>query len=642
MATNSLTISRVSFNQKSNVLLDGIRRGSFDLLSLQAQLASGLRLNKPSENPGLASQVLNLEGASSRQDQILKNLQFATSYLDTTDATIGELNQLVTDARSIALQNVSSITSAEEREAAAELIADIVDQFITVGNREFNGNFLFAGRDTQNAPFSFELGGVAFHGDTGDLLAHVAELDEEPINLTGADLFGALTGAVTAAVDLNPRLTESTRLEEIRTAAGQRLELGRLVFGAAGETPISVDLTGADTIGDIINLINENAGSLVNAVLGDEGITLTPVGGSISISDLAGGRLANALGIAIGDDLSGPLGGAGLRRLLTRTTRIEDFLGGDGLDLAGELLITNGPKTVSLDLSGAETVQDILNAINNAGVSVRAEINASGTGIDVYNLVSGTSLTISERDGTPATALGIRSFDTTRPLSLLNGGDGITIVDGVEDFRITAKNGDTLDVNLDGAETIGDVIDLINEAADAAGVSIEATLADTTHGLRLVDSTGGSDPLSVSRLNLSAALDDLGLIGVVEDPEGELIGANVAPARAEGILTALVDLERGLRDDDDQAISRATERLEQFEKTINRAQGVVGSRARAMRQREIQTESAVLATQQFLSELRDLDYAEAVTLFQQAQAALQASLVSGGQTANLSLLDFLG
>ena len=54
-----------------------------------------------------------------------------------------------------------------------------------------------------------------------------------------------------------------------------------------------------------------------------------------------------------------------------------------------------------------------------------------------------------------------------------------------------------------------------------------------------------------------------------------------------------------------------------------------------------QTESAVLATQTFLSAIEDLDYTEAVTRFQQAQTALQANLLSGSQLLNLSLLDFI-
>ena len=53
-----------------------------------------------------------------------------------------------------------------------------------------------------------------------------------------------------------------------------------------------------------------------------------------------------------------------------------------------------------------------------------------------------------------------------------------------------------------------------------------------------------------------------------------------------------------------------------------------------------QTEDATTATTALLSELQDVDFTEAVTKFQQAQTALQASLQMASQSLNLSLFDF--
>ena len=57
--------------------------------------------------------------------------------------------------------------------------------------------------------------------------------------------------------------------------------------------------------------------------------------------------------------------------------------GGSGaaLDTAG-LQITSGGKTYTIDVSGDETVQGLLNSINASGAGLDAEINASKTGIE--------------------------------------------------------------------------------------------------------------------------------------------------------------------------------------------------------------------------------------------------------------------
>jgi flagellin-like hook-associated protein FlgL len=54
------------------------------------------------------------------------------------------------------------------------------------------------------------------------------------------------------------------------------------------------------------------------------------------------------------------------------------------------------------------------------------------------------------------------------------------------------------------------------------------------------------------------------------------------------------------------------------------------------------TEAAVDSSTALLSEVKDLDYTEAITRFQQAQTTLQANLMSGSRMLQLSLMDFIG
>ena len=64
-------------------------------------------------------------------------------------------------------------------------------------------------------------------------------------------------------------------------------------------------------------------------------------------------------------------------------------------------------------------------------------------------------------------------------------------------------------------------------------------------------------------------------------------------------------------------------------------------RSQAMQAKFIEMEDAAATTQIFLSQVQDLDYAEAVTQLQTAQIQLQASLQTSAILLNMSLLDFL-
>ncbi|MHC4697739.1 MAG: flagellin [Planctomycetota bacterium] len=259
----------------------------------------------------------------------------------------------------------------------------------------------------------------------------------------------------------------------------------------------------------------------------------------------------------------------------------------------------------------------------------------------MFNEVSGTSLTIGENGGTTATDLGIRTLSADTPLADLNFGRGITLTQGKDDLRVIAKNGSTFDVNIDGAVTVGDVVDLINSAATDAGVSVTASLADVGNGIRLTDNTGGAGDLSVSPLNQSAAAGDLGLEQLVSGASTELLGEDRNPARTDGIFSALIELEAALLVDNTPEIAAAAERLDPFMQEVIRNHGVIGARSQSMRSKMGQMEDAAAATEVFLSEVRDVDYAEVVTRLQQSMTQLQVNMQVSSQLLRLSLLDFL-
>lgn len=645
MAINPINVTRITQNLRADSVIQSMMRNQTDLFTEQSRISAGRTFLTPSDDPVSATRALDLRQALGRQEQFAHNIRQGSNVLSAADDAISEVNSLLIEAQTIASQNVSNLTSAAEREAEAELIANIRQQLMVVGNRLFDGRYLFAGRDTTQTPFIDALGGVAYRGDTGDLVTRIEDGFTETFNVPGNLLFGALSSRIANDVDLTPALTAESRLEDVRGTSGDVLPGGTLVFNEIGGAGVvRVNITEADTIGDVVSAINEaatEAGASFTASLSPTGLDIEPGAGELTINDNSAGVLASEFGILTVNPTNTTINGAALRPGVTRLTAVADLALGDGIDLAGGLVITNGAEQATIDLSNAETVQDIINAINNAGVFVRAQVNEAGTGIDVFNQVSGTSLNIGENGGTTAGDLGIRTFNEATPLSGINFGRGFGSVEGEDDLRITARDGSTVDVNLDGANNIGDVITLINEAATDAGVSIEAGLAQTGNGIAISDSTGGTDELSVTGLNTSFAAEDLGLMGSAGD-EDVLVGDDVNPTRTEGILGALVDLETALRKDDTQGISLAAARLDEFVPEVTRVHGIVGARSQAMQSKLTQMQDASQTTEIFLSEVQDLDYAEAITRLQSTTTQLQASFQTSSILLNLSLLDFLG
>lgn len=622
------------------------QRMNISSFRLQAQLTTGQAIIFPSDNPLLASRLLRFTETEERQEQILENIRFASNFLDAADAAMTGVTDSVIRAQELASGAVSTIALPAEREAAAIEIDSIIEQLMTTANRQHLGLYLFGGREVETAPVVGELGGIHYVGDTGELRSRVAEDGDDQFNLTADDVFNMLSTRVEGSVDLDPAITERTRLDQLQGARGVGITLGSLRFvesGVAGS--YTVDLSSATTVGQIIDLINAAAtaaGSTLVASIdpSGDGLLITP-GDAVTVAELDN-TVARDLGISATTEVTAPIVGLDLNRMLTNTTAIADLFGGAGIDFAGETFrIRNGALSASIDLTPAQTVQDILNIINSSEVGVRARINAQADGIDIINEVSGTVMTIEEEGGTVAARLGIRTMNTTTALADLNFGNGVRRIDGADDLQFVAKDGSAIAVNLDSAETIQDVLDLINAAAVAAGVNLEASLATTGNGIRIVDSTGGAGGLRITRLNFSFALEDLGLDVNIDATATEVAGDDTGGVRVDGLFTALLDLREALLRGDEQDITDAAGRVDEAQKDVTRIQGIVGAEVRAMEARADRTQQAVDATAILLSEVRDLDFVAAISRFQQLQTSLQASLLASSQTLNLSLLNFL-
>lgn len=191
--------------------------------------------------------------------------------------------------------------------------------------------------------------------------------------------------------------------------------------------------------------------------------------------------------------------------------------GGSGIefDQSHGLEIVNGGETHVIDLSSAETVEDLLNILNGSDAQVVARINSHGAGIDVRSRLSGSDFAIGEHGGATATHLGIRSFARETELADLNFGRGVHTVEGPE-VIIRRDDGVNLEIDLTDARTIGDVLDRINQHPDNLDphTAVTARLAEFGNGIELIDNNPipSGARLTVARGSLSEAVWDLGLV----------------------------------------------------------------------------------------------------------------------------------
>ncbi|NIA22373.1 MAG: flagellar hook-associated protein 3, partial [Anaerolineaceae bacterium] len=381
------------------------------LLDLQQQLSTGLRLYRPSVDPTAAAAAMSLQSLVERRRQTGANIDRGNVFLAATDNALADLLDVVNQAASLASSNIGAGGDDQTRQDAAAMVDGLIDQLVLIGNRRVQGRYLFAGQSDQEAPFEVSQAGVRFVGDNLSLEMILDGNTTVTSNVTAEEAFGTLGGRIESSADLSPAVALGTRLSELNGGRGVRL--GVIVVGDGSNTA-RVDLSGCDTVGDIITAINNNGPAGVTATISAAGgglVLAAGPSGRISVDDLPGGFTARDLGILQTSALGAgsALVGAGLDRTVSLVTELAALRGGAGIDTAGGLQIGVGQNAATVDLSGARTVEGLLNAINYSGLFVRASIGSDGRRLVVANTAAGGTISVGENGGTSAADLGIEA-----------------------------------------------------------------------------------------------------------------------------------------------------------------------------------------------------------------------------------------
>jgi len=648
MSQISSTAGRTTTLLSSDRLLSVIARTRSDILERQNQITTGLKVIKPSDSPSDSSAILRLQGLLEAREQTDSNLQFAGTVLNITDQALRDAIDIAREAHGLASSQIGT-TTPEDRDSQLVVLDAQIKSLLEISNRETQGVTLFGGRHSTNdkLPFQEFLGGIRYIGSDEDLKTDVGF--DKPLAFTsnGQTAFGALSSRVKGQVDLDPQATAATRLVDFNGAQGQGIRKGSIVVTIGGVPFPPVDLSTADTLGDVVTRINDVIGAAGSIAVSANGLTLTAVG-TISIADQGSGQTAADLGIVI-SATAGSTVGSDIDPRLTELTTLASL--GVTVDLVNGLKITQGSQTKIANFSTATTIQDMTNIVHQLGLGVRMEINAAGTGMDLVSEVSGLDLSIGENSGgTTAGDLGIRSFDTTTLLTDFRNQLGVDRQSGA-DISIHLHDGSSFTVDLDGVTTVGGVITAIQTAATAVplsigtpgtgGTQLNIGLAQDGNGFLFEDGTAGGNDFRVAQEGESLAATHMGIYFNVGSTGNTITGQDTATVRVDSVFTHMLDLREKLANDDTIGMTIAGTHLKNDDIQLTRIRAEVSVRGQRIEQQKTRSSEMKITEQIFLSDLRDADLTEAISSFTQLQQQLEASMLVGSQTLQLNLLDFL-
>ncbi len=412
---------------------------------------------------------------------------------------------------------------------------------------------------------------VSVHAEIqGDHLQITDQSGQTTTNLTISDLgsghsaadlgiVGSAAGAITGS-DINT-IGRGTLLSQLNDGRGVRTTSGSADFRITDGNGATYDVAigGDNTLGAMFDAINTATGGKVTAGVGSDGksiaLTDNTGGGNVAIAALNSSDAVADLGLD-GTPAGGTLSGKDVMASIG-TVLLSSLRGGSGLDLGTVNITDRGGASTTIDFSSAQTVQDVLDLINNNGVAhLSASLKDSGNGIQITDTSGGNGdLVIADASSTTAAELGIAGtfnaavanvsganlqrqwINENTQLSTYNGGKGVT----AGKIRVTNSAGMGAEIDLTGSVTLGDVIQKINAATvNGAALGVTASINANGDGLLLTDTAGGGGKLTVAEDGSTTAA-DLNIKGTATDTTIDGTFEETIALTADDTLASAID-----------------------------------------------------------------------------------------------------
>jgi flagellar hook-associated protein 3 FlgL len=656
---------RTSDSLSRNRSLFQVQAGRLEIQKIEEQISTGRRIRSPSQDPAAAIRTIGIQRDLEFRDQTIRNLDSSQSYLNVTESTLANVQDIMTEMRGLGVESAGNLASDEERNGWISQINASLERLTAAANSRHLDRYLFSGGGVGGETIDVKDGLVRFKGNDASLLTIANDGEYVAHNVTGQRALGLISDGIVSNRDLSPAAVPNTRLTDLNQGRG--ISRGAIVI-SDGIEKVTVDLASADTLEDVLQRINESApisGREIQATLNNGVLEIDFADGgpgTIRIRESSTGTTAADLGIlADSPGTVTPKIGNALNPILRPTTQLSQLNGGAGFAPSDSLRIQQNGRSYEIEVGNATTIEDLNNKINASGARVLAEITPDGRSFRIRSTESGSNFSIGEGSGGLASQLGLRTFDSQTRLDQLNFNQGVTLADG-PDLRLTRNDGSEFLVDLNGSITVQDVLDRINNHSNNQNLAtqIVATFNAAGNGIAIASAefvvnpldpplTTTPGPITVQNAGGSQAAWDLGLI-----PKGStsatastlagqytLTGTDPNPQEVKGVFNTLVRLREAIQNNDSVAIGRAVELADQDLQRLSLTRGSLGvQQQRIDNLKEIQ-EVTRIELKADESRNLDTDLAQAITNLTARQAAYEASLRLLSNSSQLTLFNYL-
>ena len=160
------------------------------LAQKQTQIASGRRIQTPSDDPVAASAALDVKQADGVNTQFAANRESAKTALTLQESTLTQYTDLLQNIKTTTVAAGDGALDDTQRKYFADQLTNDYQTLLGIANtQDSSGHYIFAGYKNTTQPFNQTAAGVTYAGDQGQRLLQVSTSRQLALNDTGDAVF---------------------------------------------------------------------------------------------------------------------------------------------------------------------------------------------------------------------------------------------------------------------------------------------------------------------------------------------------------------------------------------------------------------------------------------------------------------------